>query len=163
MDQVYLSCWIGGFTGHNMLASYGKVLDQFPLSRLAPVAILRVLAIDTTEPPVAEYRFDGEIAADGILAVCREHENPDCAYEVETWWDLWQGQPRWKLAPSRIAITLFGPLFPSNLGSLAAIRSNIRSLLHFSDDIREAVQVDKLTVWSDSGESLVDRLRETLE
>ena len=114
-----------------------------------------------------------------IIRLVREFQHADCAYELETFWDLWVCEEEWSLAPSRVLITCYGPLFESDLGeqiriecglasrflpqpgqpgSLTPIRSNIRSLLHLAEDVGKAIPVDKKTLWSDSGENLAEQL-----
>ncbi|MFN7920015.1 MAG: hypothetical protein U0Q16_07960 [Bryobacteraceae bacterium] len=184
-DRIYLSCWLRGFTQHNMLASFEKVLRKFPYSRLAPVVTLRVYAVEFTEPPQMEEHFENEIHPGQIIARCREWENADCAYQVETSWDLWlYDHGSWQLAPTTITFTCFGPLFPSELGEqllvefgldskflpqpgleggTVPVRSNIRSLLHLVQDIAKSLPLEKKTLWSESGENLAEELQRALE
>jgi len=176
-DQVYLSCWFRGSTEHNLLGMFEKVLQVFPYSKLRPLALARVYAVEFSEPTTMERTFEGEIDTAAIIGALREFENPDCAFQVETHWDLWQLEDSWRIAPAPITLTCFGPLFPSELGeslridlgfessflpgpspNFTAIRSNIRSLLHLAEDIRKAVPLEKKTLWSESGVNLAERL-----
>ena len=178
-DKMNLSFWLRGFTEHNMLALLEKALRRFPYSRLAPHGLMRILAIDTTENPIFERRFDDQINPFEIARAAREFQNADCAYELETFWDLWGYENDWSLAPSPALITCYGPLFESDLGeqiriecgpasrflpqpgqggTLTPIRSNIRSLLHLSEDMGKTLPVEKKTLWSDSGENLAEQL-----
>jgi hypothetical protein len=183
-DQVYLSCWLRGFTEHNMLATFEKTLRRFPFSRLAPHALLHIYAIDYTGSPVFERRFDEEVNPFEAARLAREFPGADCAYELETFWDLWQYEDDWSLKPSPAVITCYGPLFESGLGEqirvacgwdslfipqpehsggLTAIRSNIRSLLHLAEDLGKALPIEKKTLWSDSGENLAALLEQALQ
>jgi len=182
-DRIYLSCWLRGFTAHNMLASFEKLLGRFPFSRLAPEATLQIHAIDLTQAPVLEHFFEQGVDAAEVVRLCREFEHPDSAYRLEANWDLMTFNGGWRLAPAPVAITCFGPLFPSDLGEqilydfgfdspflpqpgrpgdLAPVRSNIRSLLRLVDDVRAAVPLDKRTLWSESGASLAGELETAL-
>lgn len=183
-DQIYLSCWLRGFTEHNMLASFEKILRKFPFSKLAPVATVRVYAVDLTEPPQVEDHVENQIHPGQIIARFREWEHPDCAFQVETSWDLWlHDEGDWQLAPARITLTCFAPLFPSELGEqlliefgldskflpqpgleggTVPVRSNIRSLLHLVQDIAKTVPLEKKTLWSESGENLAEELQRAL-
>jgi hypothetical protein len=177
-ELLFLSCWVRGFTGHNMLAHFEKVLRVFPFSKLGPEAVIRVYPIEIAEPPQIE-RVMEEIDVAQMVQAFREFTHDDTAYQVETLWDLWQQEDDWNLRPSNITLTLFGPLFPSELGEqirvelgldsqflpdtegkapAAPVRSNVRSLLRFVEDVKKAVPVEKVTLWQESGESLSGRL-----
>jgi hypothetical protein len=180
-DQVYLSLWLRGFTPSNMLRHFQRVLERFPFSRLRPGLLLRINAIEFSEPPVLEELFEGNATVADVIAAAREFENSDCAYQIETFWDLWQFDNDWALAPSPVTITCFGPDFPSdngehilfNLGldslyvpqaeapgGFRAAQSNIRSLLHLVGDLRQTLPVDHLSLWSESGVNLAEQLEE---
>ena len=180
-DQVYLSLWLRGFTETNMLRHYEKLLERFPFSRLRPGLLLRVCAVEITEPPVLEHRFEGDFSVAEVIAAAREFQHADCAYQVEARWDLLQWEEDWQLAPSPVTLTCFGPDFQSDYGeqmllefghdtlflpepdapaSFRAAQSNIRSLLHLATDIEEALPVERRMLWSESGENLVEQLEE---
>jgi hypothetical protein len=183
-DQVFLSFWIRGFTAHNMLRNFEVVLRRFPVSRLDPRMLLRIHAIDETEPVLVERLFESGALVEEIVAVARESEHADCSYEVATSWDLWKlVDGDWQLAPAPVSITCYGPLFPSEMGeqilielgpdyqflpqpatsaSLRPVRSNIRSLLHLTGDFEKSVLLDKRLLWSETGENLAERLAEAL-
>ncbi len=182
-DQVYLSCWLRGFTERKALPAFEVALSQFPFSRLAPAATLRVHAIAFSEPPLLEQRFEQETEAADIVDAAHDFENADCAYLIETAWDLLQYERRdWRLRPAPVTITCFAPEFETEYGdqirvefgpdslympdedsNLFAIQSNIRSLLRYAEDLRAALPVEKALLWSESGGNLAERLRETLE
>lgn len=186
MDRVYFSAWLRGFTQHNMLVSFENLLRLIPYSRLRPEATLTIHAVSYAEPPIFERRFEGAPEPAEVVAFCREFDNPDCAYQLETHWDLLLRDDltgEWKLKPSPLSLTVYAPLFESELGEqalvdfgldsmflpegddraeLMAVQSNIRSLLHLTTDIAQNVVVDKKTLWSESGENLAARLEDTL-
>ena len=185
MDRVYFSAWLRGYTQHNMFASFEKLLRLVPVSRLRPEGILTVHAVSYAEPALNERRFEGKPDPDEVLALCREFDNLDCAYQLETFWDLWSKDDagEWKLGPVPVSVTCYAPLFESDLGEqilidfgpdvrflpegdsrseLLAIQSNIRSLLHLTADVGKTLPVDKQTLWSESGENLAAQLEETL-
>jgi hypothetical protein len=181
-DRLYLSYWIRGFTEHNMLRHFELMLRKFPFSRLAPQLSLRVYAIELAEPPVVERDFP-DVNLDLLLATAREHLNSDCAYQVDTAWDIWQYNGDWKLRPSRVSLSCFGPLFPSELGeqllvefghdlhflpqpslntSIQTTRHNIQGLLHLVNDLDTALAVERRKLWSESGENFAERLEAAL-
>jgi hypothetical protein len=186
MDRVYFSAWLRGFTQHNMLASFEKLLKLVPYSRLRPGALLTVQAVSYIEPPLLEHRFDLKPEPAEVIALCREFDNADCSYQLETSWDLLSRDDagEWKLHPVPISLTLHAPLFESDLGEqilidfgpdarflpetdsrpeLVAIQSNIRSLLHLTTDIGKNLPLEKKTLWSESGENLAAQLQQALE
>lgn len=183
-DSVRLSYWLRGFTEHNMLALYERVLRRFPYSRLAPAGMLRIFALDYSEPPVLEEEFDDAAQVSSIIAIAREHFHNDCSFQLDCCWDLWHYGEEWSLKPSAVTIAIFGPLFDSPWGEQVqidlgldflylpspdippnprALHSNIKSVLHLADDMQRILPVDKRTLWSESGENLADRLQEALE
>ena len=182
-DRIYFSCWLRGFTEHNMLAHFDKLLRRFPYSKMTPGALLKVYALELVEPAALERRFEDVVDPKALIQTAREMQNADCAYLVETCWDLWEYDAGWKLAPSRVMLACFGPLFPSEMGEqirlevgidgqflpdperecgLTPLRSNIRSLLHLASDVESALPVEKNALWSESGENLAERLKEAL-
>ncbi len=182
-DRIYLSCWLRGFTEFNMLSTFEKALRKFPYSRMNPETITRVFAVDFHEPAQTELRFEQLTDPSAFTSVFREFEHADCAYQIETHWDLWRYDGEWSLGPVPVTFTLFGPLFPSDLGeqlllefgldsqflpqpsiagSLTPVRSNIRSLLRLDEDLRKTLPVDQRTLWSESGESLAECLQAAL-
>jgi hypothetical protein len=184
-DQLYLSYRIRGFTGQSMLTHYGKLLREFPFSRLEETsAVLRIHAIAYSEPVLLERAFPNPLEVDAVLSACREFESADCTCRLEASWDLWQFDVDWKISPSRIALCCFGPDFADEAEdqlrvefgldsqflpqddsgkTLYMVRSNIRSLLHFVHQADDKLAVESRRLWSESGENFADRLQRALE
>jgi hypothetical protein len=182
-DHLYLSVWLRGFTAHNMLQHLDRALRRFPYSHFNPSATLRVYAIEMMEPPAMERRFHEVASSREVIDAAREFSNADCAYQVEAFWDMWQFDGDWKLDAAPITLTLHGPEFASDLGeqlvadfgldclylpgeagvkNLTALRSNIRSLLRFTEELASVLPVEKRLLWSDSEENLADVIEEAL-
>jgi hypothetical protein len=53
--------------------------------------------------------------------VAKDFQNADACYRLETWWDLWQFDTDWKLAPARVALCCFGPEFNQSPASVPAL------------------------------------------
>lgn len=179
-DRLYLSLWVRGFDERNMLRHFGEMLHRFPFSRLGPgVDALRVYALEEGEPPALEQLFAGEPDLEAVLRLAREFENPDCAYLVDGWWELWQFRGDWKLAPARVSLWCFGPLFDNEVGdhlrvefsseadflpraepvgSGRAVQSNLKGLLQLAAEITAALPVERQRVWAESGEDFASRL-----
>ena len=184
-DQLYLSYKLRNFSARDMLRHYEKMLRIFPFSRLARQAsTFKVLAVDYNEPPLVEIPYPPPVPVDAALAVAKDFENPDAAYRLESWWDLWQfiGDD-WKLSPSRVALCCFGLEFeheggddltvefgidahflpqPDLPNSLRMVQSNIKSLLKLVHDLDNALPVETRRLWSESGENFAEKLQEAL-
>ncbi|HYV62456.1 MAG TPA: hypothetical protein VE958_07265 [Bryobacteraceae bacterium] len=183
-DRLYFSCWIQGFSDSNMLRHFGKLLDAFPFSKLAPRGpVVRVYAVEFAEPPLLERPFDPGVSVADLIAAARDFTQPDCCAEIETAWDLWQHQDDWKLRPAAVTLSCFGSAFerenddhvridfgldskflPSEEieGSLRIQQSNLRSLLHLVSEIDKALPVERRLLWSESGANFAEVIEEAL-
>jgi hypothetical protein len=182
-DRLYLSYWLRGFTEHNMLRHFAVMLGKFPFSRLSPRAAVRIYALEEIEPPVIERDFAGLLDLDEVIRTMREFQNRDCAFHLETFWDIWQFETDWKLQSAPVTLSCYAPLFPSELGEqlridfgldanflprpdvpagLTTIRHNIRGLLHLVRDLDASFPVDKRLLWSESGGNFAERLEAAL-
>jgi len=95
-----------------MLRHYEKLLRLFPFSRLAQQpSTFKVIAVDYSEPAVLEVPYPPPVPIDDILAAAKDFQNVDSCYRLETWWDLWHFTDEWRLAPTRVALSCFGPEF----------------------------------------------------
>lgn len=119
-DQLFLSYWLRNYSETTMLRNYEKLLRLLPFSRLAQQAsTFKIMAVDANEPVVAEIPYAAPVPIEDILAVAKDFQNADACYRLETWWDLWQFEAEWKLAPARLALCCFGPEFNQSPGSSA--------------------------------------------
>jgi hypothetical protein len=182
-DQLYLHYWLNGFTPHNMLRHYEKMLRLFPYSRLMQGAsIFKVIPIAYSEPAVVEHAFAMPDQIVEVLTMAKEFQTEDASLRLETWWDLWEYNAEWKLAPVRAELSCFGPGFedaetqlqiefgidalflpqPGLPNHLKMAQSNIKSLLKLVHDLDDALNVDRRRLWSESGENFADRLQSAL-
>lgn len=167
-----------------MLRHFEKLLKLFPFSRLAKQpSTFKVLAIDYAEAPVVEIPYPPPVPIEAVLAVAQDFQNPDACFWLDTWWDLWLFDKEWALAPSRVVLCCFGPLFerendehlrvefgidanflpqPELPDSLRMIQSNIRSLLKLVHDLDDALPVETRRLWSESGDNFADKLHQAL-
>jgi len=102
---------------------------------------------------------------------------------LETYWDLWQYDKEWSLAPARVTLAAFCPEFESDREDdirvefgidthflpqtdlpnfLFMARSNIRSLLHLVHELDSAFPAATRTLWTESGENFAERLQMAL-
>src|SRR5689334_14787052 len=112
-DQLYLSYWLNGYTTPNMLRHYEKMLRLFPYSRLAlGASVFKVIPITYSEPARLEQSWTMPDGVDGLLTAAKEFLDADSCYRLETSWDLMNYEDgAWKLAPTRVALSCFGPKF----------------------------------------------------
>jgi hypothetical protein len=139
-DQLFLSYWLRNYSEATMLRNYEKLLRLFPFSRLATQAsTFKIMAVDVSEPVVAEIPYPPPVPIDDVLAVAKDFQNADASYRLETWWDLWQFETDWKLAPSRVALCCFGPDFNQSPSALADARGPQPSkVIAFQDAVEDA-------------------------
>ena len=167
-----------------MLRNYEKLLKLFPFSRLArQPSTFKVIAVDYTEAPVLEIPLPAPVDLGGVLEAAHDFQNADSCYRLETWWDLWQFDSQWELAPSRAALCCYGPQFdrengehlaiefgidanflpqPEITNSLRMIQSNIKSLLKLVHDLDDALPVETRRLWSESGDNFSEKLHQAL-
>ncbi len=163
---------------------FEQVLAAFPFSRLTQApSLMRVYAVEYAEPVVFEQMFPAVPEAPALAEVVRQFLNPDCCYELEAAWDLWQRKDDWSLAPSRVLIQCRGAEFvsdsgehirifcgidslflpdPALAGSARFAESNVRSLLKLSHDLDAALPVEKRLLWTESGENFAALLERRL-
>lgn len=174
-----------GFNDTNRLHHLGRLLEVFPASKLSKRGpVLRLYAIEFTEPPVLERPFEPGGDTSEILTAARSCLQPDCCLEIDTAWDLWQYDGEWKLQPAAVKILCFGSAFEANdtgdhlriefgldanflpmpavEGALRMQQSNLRSLLHLVAGIEKALPLERRQVWSESGANFADMLKQAV-
>jgi hypothetical protein len=189
MDQLSLSLWLPRGLKNSRPRQFEKLLRFFPFSqRPQPQSILSIHGIDSTEPPLLERPVNGPIDPTEVIAVFQDYSGEDVAYELESWWDLWQFKGDWELAPVRVALACFGTEFDNGTGrgkeqedlridfgsetyflpqsdmpgSVRLAESNIKSLLRLVHELDSALALEKRTLETESGENFALRLQELL-
>jgi hypothetical protein len=178
-DHLFLSLWAEGFSAMSAPAAFKKVLAEFPFSKLKPMVVLRVHALEFSEAPVLERDYADASDLDAIVSDAQEFHHEDTAFQLECWWDLWQWDDDWSLRPSPVLIEVYGPEFDSgqddhirlDLGpemhylppddapaSIRPIQSNLRSVLHLAKDLEMSFSVRKKLLWTESGENFAEKL-----
>jgi hypothetical protein len=184
-DRLYLSCWIPGYNSSNMLRHFGRMLALFPYSKLAKRGpIVRVYALEHTEPPLFEREFGPGADPKSLLDSASEFMLDDCTTEVDAAWDLWDHDgTEWKLAPVGVTLVCFGPQFDNELGdqlriefgldsrflpnlgvegSIRLRQSNVQSLMHLVGEISRVMKPERRSLWSESGANFSEVLRGAL-
>ena len=183
-DRLYLSCWIRGFGPMSMLRHYEKVLQSFPFSNLRRGdSAFRVYALEYAEPALIEVPVAAPVNPAAVIASAKEFQNADACFELEAAWDLWTLDEEWKLAPSRVLISCYGPEFshdtddhlridfgldeqflpgPGGPEGIRMIRANVQSLLRLVHDLDDRLRLDRRQLWSESGENFAELLEKNL-
>jgi hypothetical protein len=184
-DRLYLSLWLrGGTTPQNQYRALEKVLRAFPFSKLSSAAsTLSILAVDWSEPPVAEYPLEGAPDAEEVIRLAKEFKEPDTAVQLDSYWDLWgKLDGDWKLLPAPVSILSFGRDFDRDGGedfridfgtetrflpqggaaSLKMVQSNIKSLLRLVHELDDILPVDKRHLSTESAENFAAKLQDVL-
>jgi len=116
-DLFYLSLWVRDFSPDTMLATWAKVVAEFPASSLKPgVRQLTAYPFHWSDPPVLEESLEEGAAMEQVVPLVAEFLHEDYAYEVELHWDVWmprssESLDQWERVPERISIACLGPAF----------------------------------------------------
>ena len=127
---------------------------------------------------------------DEAMRIFVDYSGDDVSYKLESWWDLWQSNGDWALAPAPVALSCFGPEFDNGAdigvsdqedlridfgvdahflpaediaGGKKLLASNIRSLLRLVHELDSALPLRKRKLETESGENFADRLQQALE
>ena len=189
-DQLSLSLWLARGLQSSRLRHFEKLLQLFPFSqRPQPQSVVSIHAIDSTEPPLLERPVNGPLDPAEVMEILQGYSGDDVAYRVESWWDLWQFEGDWRLAPVRVNLACFGPTFdnltskdlskqedlridfgvdshflpqPDIPGSAKLVESNIKSLLRLVHELDSVLPVARRKLETESGDNFAHRLQEML-
>jgi hypothetical protein len=184
-DRLYLSLWLRNPNRENQLFRFERLLRAFPFSKLnKSETILRLLAVNFAEPPLAEHLLAGVPTPEAIVALAKEFHAEDSAFQVDGYWDLWRFEDDdWTLAPSAVTIFAFAPAFDREEGEdfriefgldtqflpdnetasgVRMLQSNIRSLLSLVHDLENRLPLERRLLWSESGENFAELLQRKL-
>ncbi|BDC51250.1 hypothetical protein F183_A35660 [Bryobacterales bacterium F-183] len=184
-DRLYLSVWLRQAEHDKQLFRFERLLRAFPFSKLAKSeSILRILALNFGEPPIAENLIAGLPDPEAIAGLAKEFYGPDSAIQVDCYWDLWQYVDEdWTLAPTPVSIYCFAPGFEREDGEdfriefgldtqflpernsasgVRMLQSNIRSMLSLVHDVENRLPLERRLLWSESGENFAELLQRKL-
>jgi hypothetical protein len=190
-DQLSLSIWLERGSRANRLKYFEKLLRLFPFSQREEQgqSTVSVHAVALTEPPLLENPMNGPVDVNEVLAAVADYHGDDIAYNLESWWDLWQFEGDWKLGPARVQLACFGPEFdngterllgeqedlridfgvdshylprPELIGSGRMTESNIKSMLRLVHELDSTLPVSKRKLETESGENFADQLQQVL-
>jgi hypothetical protein len=187
-DPLYLSLWFPDFSGPEMLPHAFAVLQQFPFSaQRAGISYFAVHPISWDEATVLERRFPAGIDPGQATLIAAELVHDDYAYIFEAYWDLWtpdESNEKWVLQPALVKFIVQGegfdegsyqqtghievdfgldsfflqPETPLSEQTRAKIRDNVAKLVEFSTKVEKNSGTSARLLWSESEESLAQKL-----
>ena len=187
-DPLYLSLWFRDFSAPEMLPHTFTVLQQFPFSTQRPgVTYFGLHPVSWSEPTLLERRFPSGIDPGQATLIAAELVHDDYAYVFEAYWDLWTpdvSNGNWLLEPALVKGIVQGEEFDEetyrqtghiqvDLGldsyylqpetelseqTREKIRDNVAKLVDFSMKVEKHSGASSRLLWSDSEESLAQKL-----
>ena len=187
-DPLYLSLWFPDFSGPEMLPHAFAILQQFPFSAQRPgITHFALHPVSWNEATVLERRFPLGIDPGQAALLAAETVHEDYAYVFEGYWDLWAPdltKESWVLKPALVKFIVqgeefddgayqqtghvevdFGPdsFFLQPETSLSEqtsekIRENVAKLVEFSKNVQKNSGTSARLLWSESEESLAQKL-----
>jgi hypothetical protein len=187
-DPLYLSLWFPDFSGPAMIPHMLAVLQQFPFSAQRPgITYASVQPVSWNESSILERRFSPGIPPEEALVLAADLLHDDYAYVFDAHWDLWtpdENGQQWNLIPSLVKFIVQGEEFDDGifqesghievdfgLDSLfiqenvelteateAKIRDNVVKLVEFTKKAEMNTRASGRRLWSESEESLPQKL-----
>jgi len=171
-----------------MLQHAFAVLQQFPFSAQRPgISYFAVHPVSWNEATVLERRFPAGIDPGQATLIAAELVHDDYAYVFEAHWDLWTpdaSNANWMLEPTPVKFIVQGEEFDEgacqqtghievdfgldsfflqpetslNEQARAKIRDNVAKLVEFSANVEKNSGASARLLWSESEESLAQKL-----
>lgn len=186
-DPLYLSLWFSDFSGPAMLPHILAVLQQFPFSEQRPgITYVAVQPVSWNEATVLERRFSPGITPQEAVVVAADLVHDDYAFVFDAYWDMWTVDPAgpWGLLPSPVKIIVHGEEFEDGIQeetghiqvdfgldslfvqegaeltneSQERIRENVLRLIEFTKKLEMNTRATSRRLWSESDESLPQKL-----
>lgn len=192
-DSLYLSLWFPDFTGPAMLPHVMAALQQFEFSAERPgITYLSVQPVSWNEASILERRFSPGIEPAEAIVVAADLIHDDYAYVFDAYWDLWMPEDagrEWRLQPSLVKFIVqgeefddaaqeqtghiqidFGPDTPFLQENIELtdeaqikVRANVAKLVEFTVKAEKNTRARARLLWSESGESLAQKLISRLQ
>lgn len=186
-DPLYLSLWFSDFSGPAMLPHILAVLQQFPFSEQRPgITYVAVQPVSWNEASVLERRFSPGIPPEEAVVIAADLVHDDYAYTFDAYWDLWtpDDKAQWQLVPSPVKFIVQAEEFDDGIQQVtgnievdfgldslyvqenvelteetqAKIRENVLRLIEFSKKVEMNTRATSRRLWSESDESLPQKL-----
>jgi hypothetical protein len=187
-DPLYLSLWFPDFSEPEMLPHAFAVLQQFPFSAQRPgVTYFALHPVSWNEATVLERRFPSGVDPGQATLLAAEQVHDDFAYVFEAYWDLWtpdESNGNWVLEPAIVRFIVQGEAFDEGAyhqtghievdfgmdssflqpetslseQTRSKIRDNVAKLVEFSTKVEKNSGASARLLWSESEESLAQKL-----
>ena len=187
-DPLYLSLWFSDFSGPEMLPHAFSVMQQFPFSAQRPgVSYLAIHPVSWSEATVLERRFPAGIDPGQATLIAAEFIHDDYAYVFDVHWDLWtpdEKSSNWVLEAAPVRFVVHGEQFDErayeqvghiqidfgldsfflqpdsllNEQTQTKIRDNVAKLVDFSTNVEKNSGANSRVLWSESEDSLAQKL-----
>jgi hypothetical protein len=187
-DPLYLSLLFSDFSGPEMLPHAFRVMEQFPFSKQRPgIGYLAVHPVSWSEATVLERRFPAGVDPGQATLIAAEFVHDDYAYLFEAYWDMWtpdEDGGNWVLSPAPVRFIVQGEEFDEGTyeqtghiqvdfgmdsyflqpeaelseQTQTKIRDNVAKLVDFSTKVEKNSGSRSRLLWSESQESLAQKL-----
>ncbi len=186
-DALFLSLWYPSFELDEMLPRALAVMRQFPYSAAQPgITYVATHPVSWSEPTILEQRFRSGIPPEQAVLVAADLLHEDYAYLFEAFWDLWvlSDQGEWVLQPSLVRFLVHGVEFEEGVyeheGHIEVdfgidsrflqddvqldsetetrVRANVQKLVEFTNKAEKSSGASTRLLWSESEESLAEKL-----
>lgn len=191
-DPLYLSLWFPDFDVEDILPHALSVMRQFPFSADQPgINYLALHPVSWNEPTTIEQRFRPGVRPEEAVLIASDALHDDYAYTFEAAWDLWipTETREWKLRPSSVRFIARGEQFDEGayeqeghvqvdlgldtpflheevqltLEAEERVKANVHKLVEYSVKLEKASGANARLLWSESGESLAQKLISRLQ
>ena len=186
-DSLFLSLWFADYGVENMFAHALGVMREFPFSQQNPgITYVSLHPVSWNEPTILEQRFRPGVLPEEAVAVAAELTHEDHAYMFEASWDLWapSAEGNWIMQPAEVRFIVRGEEFEEResetQGEVQAdfgldtpflheelqltpevesrVRANVQMLIDFSNRVEKTSGASTRLLWSESGETLAQKL-----
>ena len=113
-NRAYAALWLRDLNDDEQLTGLERFLRTVPFARTRQgFQSLVIRAVAPSETPIAYHDLRPSPATSlEVVELAREHANPDAAFEVEAYWDLWVRDTEtgaWSDEPQKLEIVAQGP------------------------------------------------------
>src|SRR6266536_1071756 len=192
-ESLYLNLWFSDFDSNTMLPHAVAVIRQFPFAPSLPgITYMAIHPVSWTEATILEQRFRPGVTPEEAAAMAADLLHEDYAYVFEAHWDLWTPQAPesdWTLSPSPVRFVVRGEEFEegesAGQGEVqvdfgldapflheelqltteleSRVQANVRMLVDFTGRVESNAGASTRLLWSDSEESLAQKLVSRLQ
>ncbi|MGC1186043.1 MAG: hypothetical protein WA871_01510 [Candidatus Acidiferrales bacterium] len=124
-NRAFANLWLRDFDEATRIERLERLIETVPVSKSRPgFSSLVIRAVEPGLPPIAEYDLRAEpIASPEIVALAREHDHPDTAFEVGAHIDLWVRDAetgRWNDSPQPVTMESYGSDYEEGVAAAEA-------------------------------------------